>query len=226
MPNTVITTPQRADTSDEAAQLLAHPLKVTDALAHIRKATIGHIEAANCHPFVAQDATQRSWTLMHKGTVFGYDPLSPYARTQAGSTDSERVLLYLIDQLNLRVLELGVPLNADERFAVFSEVTAAMSPGNALALIVFDGERFFVYANYEGALQMASFDHGIVLCTSALSAATLDTPAPALSFKPIPLCTPFVLAAGSLVRFGAKNNHVYTPRDEDTRYLYQDYAAL
>ena len=67
------------------------------AMAHIRKATIGHVEYENTHPFVEKDESGRTWVLMHNGTIFESSVLDAYQYKQAGSTDSERILLYLVD---------------------------------------------------------------------------------------------------------------------------------
>jgi glutamine amidotransferase len=146
------------------------PLVVTDALAHIRYATIGEVARENSHPFTGYDVTGRQWTLLHKGTVFDYDPLNPYLHVQAGSTDSERILLLLIDEVNRATADKGAPLEADERFELFDSLMQKMSPGNALNLIVYDSDQFSVHANYADALNMLTLETGIVLSTAHLAA--------------------------------------------------------
>ena len=39
-------------------------------LAHIRKASVGNLTYDNSHPFVLRDSWNRSWTLIHNGTIF------------------------------------------------------------------------------------------------------------------------------------------------------------
>jgi glutamine amidotransferase len=160
---------EQADVSPQLAQLLARPLVVTNALAHIRYATIGEVARENSHPFTGHDVTGRQWTLLHKGTVFGYDSLNPYLRVQTGSTDSERILLLLIDEVNRATADKGAPLEADERFELFDGLMQKMSPGNALNLIVYDSDQFSVHANYADALNMLTLETGIVLSTARLA---------------------------------------------------------
>ena len=66
-------------------------------MAHIRLATIGDVDYENCHPFVKRDCGGRVWTLIHNGTIFNCPLLDGYVHRQEGSTDSERIFLYLID---------------------------------------------------------------------------------------------------------------------------------
>ena len=79
------------------------------ALAHIRLATIGNVEQDNCHPFTAVDNSGRTWTLIHNGTIFESDNIGKYVFLQKGETDSERILLYIVDSINKKSADcLGV----------------------------------------------------------------------------------------------------------------------
>jgi glutamine amidotransferase len=223
-PFTLAQAPERADNSPLAAQLLSDPLVVTCAFSHIRKATVGHIELENCHPFTGRDISGRQWTLAHKGTVFDSNLLDPYFHQQQGGTDSERILLYLIERVNAGTAEKGAPLNAEERFAVFESVTAQISPGNALALLVHDSDQLYLHANYRGALRTNHFSGGIVFCSSEL---TDDSVAfSRQNWEAVPLCQAFAFKQGKRCRIGNRHDGLYIPSDEDTRFLYQDYAAL
>lgn len=62
--------PLPAHESALAARLLSRPIEARHLQAHIRKATCGTLETANCHPFLATDVTGRSWTLIHNGILF------------------------------------------------------------------------------------------------------------------------------------------------------------
>jgi glutamine amidotransferase len=216
---------ERADQSPDAEHFLSRPRHYTNALAHIRAATVGQVELENCHPFTAVDASGRHWTLIHKGTIFSFEPLNPYFHRQAGTTDSERILLYLIDHVDAAIAEKGAPLEADERFDVFSRLVGEMSEGNCLNLIIFDSDQFFVHSNYQGALRQLSFEGRVLLCTSALETARVLA-APAGEWQPVPLCTPLAFKHGRLVASGISHGHEYFDNEKDIRYLYQDYAGL
>lgn len=92
--------PVQATKSNYLKERLSVPIQVKNAFAHIRYATIGNVEYKNCHPYTKKDRNGRSWTLVHNGTIFHYQPLDRYVRLQNGDTDSERILLYLVDLVN------------------------------------------------------------------------------------------------------------------------------
>jgi glutamine amidotransferase len=218
----IICSPKSADTDPLVAQLLAQPRRSQRALAHIRFATVGQVDEANCHPFSATDDSGRCWTLIHKGTIFDYEPLNPYFHCQQGTTDSERILLLFIDKIDAAMTEKGAPLEADERFEIFTQVVEALSPGNCVNLILYDSHQFYIYTNYQGALNMITSEEQVIFSTAELSTATA---ADAL-WKPVPLCTPLAYRLGVQVLAGAPNPHEYLDNDKDTRFLYQDFASL
>jgi glutamine amidotransferase len=226
-----------AHIGDAAGRLLATPLIATEALAHIRYATVGQAELANCHPFTATDAAGRTWTLAHKGTVFDYSPLSPYLGVQGGTTDSERILLYLVDWMNAAAESKGQALTSAERLEVFTYLVEAMSPGNCLSLIAHDGEQFYVYSNYSGGLRAFVAKGVVVLCTSELAAASClasaqgegsspNNSSQTPSWEPFELCAPRTYSHGRLIARGRLAGERYIDNEADTRYLYQDFAAL
>ena len=70
------------------------------ALCHIRFKTHGPATAANCHPFAKTDCHGVKWTLIHNGYISD-DPLTSAVETyQNGETDSERILLCIIETIN------------------------------------------------------------------------------------------------------------------------------
>ena len=104
----------RADRSELLSELLSLPVTAKTALAHIRLATVGNEDYDNCHPFTAVDHSGRSWTLIHNGTIFESDKLNRYVFRQKGETDSERILLYIVDQINEATAKAKRELSAEE----------------------------------------------------------------------------------------------------------------
>ncbi len=150
--------PVRATRSPYLAARLTEPVEAADAIAHIRKATVGATDRVNCHPFVGRDSRGRVWTLAHNGTIFRGDALGPFFAAQEGRTDSERVLLLLLDRVGARQDALGRALSADERFAEFAALCRDLSAGNKLNLLVFDGEQLLAHANAAGLLHLREAD--------------------------------------------------------------------
>jgi glutamine amidotransferase len=220
-----------AHKSEEALRYLTAPRVATTVLAHIRAATVGGLKTTNCHPFAASDASGREWVLMHKGTIFDYEPLSPYFYRQSGSSDSERVLLYFIDQINAAAAAKGAPLSTGERFAVFEQLTCDVSPGNCLNLVAHDEDALYVYSNYRGALNCLRVAGTLLLSTSPLAVAAealgaLGTLGAQPSWEPLVLCTPFLIKEGEVLRTGAATTLEYVDSEYDTRFLNLDYSAL
>lgn len=99
--------PVAAYKSSYLKERLRTPLRASNMMAHIRFATRGHMAYENCHPFIKHDQTGRAWTFMHNGTIFSCPLLSKYLYAQSGQTDSERILLYMIDQINAETEKQG-----------------------------------------------------------------------------------------------------------------------
>ncbi len=81
-----------------------------------------------------------------------------FKSAQEGQTDSERILYYIIDEVNKKQDELGWPLTPEERFRLLDELVTRLSVGNKLNLLVWDGEYMYVHTNYRGTLHMLQKD--------------------------------------------------------------------
>ena len=68
----------KATESATLRRILEDLIEERALLAHIRLATIGTMEYANCHPFTADDNSGRTWTLVHNGTMFNGAALNGY----------------------------------------------------------------------------------------------------------------------------------------------------
>lgn len=143
---------------------LAGELNAAHMAAHIRRATSGTQEYDNTHPFVKRDGSGRAWTLVHNGHIFEAPPLRKYLAEQKGSTDSERILCYIVDEMN-RQLEEVAPARItvsrtteeeSERIQLIDRITRELSAGNKLNYILFDGELMYVHTNEPGGLYVKS----------------------------------------------------------------------
>ena len=209
--------PVRADRSRYLKERLKTKIAVYDMIAHIRLATKGAIEYENCHPFVQQDNYGRRWTLAHNGTMFQCPVLDPYYYKQEGSTDSERILCYLIDRINDRQEELGRPLEEEERFAFLEEVVASIAEGNKLNLLLYDGELMYVHTNYADSLYYQEFADGAFFATVPLGKAL---------WKPVPFTRLLAWKAGKKVYAGTSHGHEYIDNEKDMEFLFLDSSSL
>jgi predicted glutamine amidotransferase len=73
---------QAAIVSPIAELIKRYPIKSTNVIAHIRKATQGHVALENCHPFV-RELWGRYWVFAHNGDLkeFHRSSTAPSARS-------------------------------------------------------------------------------------------------------------------------------------------------
>jgi glutamine amidotransferase len=197
---------------------LQHPLAVRNMIAHIRLATVGTMDYENSHPFVQWDRSGRCWTLAHNGTIFDAPALNPYVYTQEGHTDSERILCYIVAQIDAAQYDAGRPLNTRERFAVVDRVVCELAPHNKLNLMLYDGELLYVHTNYADSLYVKQSER-----TALFSTVPLDSKG---RWRPLPFTTLCAYQNGKECLRGTNHGFEYIPDPDDTHYLFADYAAL
>ena len=89
---------QSAATSPVAELVRRYPIKSTNVIAHIRKATQGEVTLENCHPFV-RELWGRYWVFAHNGNLENYAPRLHGSFHPVGQTDSERAFCWLMQEL-------------------------------------------------------------------------------------------------------------------------------
>lgn len=145
-----------ANDSDLLKDILSHPIESKVSIGHIRTATVGLMSDKNSHPFTTNDCTGRGWTLAHNGNIYTGSQLLPFRDNQLGETDSECILLYIVDCINKKTQEKGNPLNSKERCEVIDSITKDLSQGNKLTLLIYDTEQFYAYTNIQELLYISS----------------------------------------------------------------------
>lgn len=209
--------PVQAIKSTYLKERLQQRISVRNMIAHIRLATRGNMEYVNCHPFVLRDNFDRCWTLAHNGTIFDYPRHSPYLHQQEGKTDSERILYFLVDQVNWRQRELGRALTKEERFALLDELVSDMARGNKLNLLIYDGELLYVHTNYANSLYYSQRGDAMLFATVPLDSG---------SWNAHPFTTLCAYQDGRLVFRGTNHGNEYRDNDRDMHMIFVDYAAL
>lgn len=207
--------------SDLLERLLSNPVEEKNLIAHIRLATIGHDEYNNAHPFRGYDDSGRVWTLVHNGTIFEGDVLSRFLYSQHGSTDSERIFLYLVDRMNAALAAKGKvhsgDLSSKERFDVFDNIVRKLSPKNKLNLLVYDGEFLYVHTNAAGTLHMRADEDGITFSTEALKDGTWEN---------APFTRALAVKDGEIIYEGKSHGNEYIPDEKSIRELFLAYSGL
>lgn len=202
--------PVQASKSQHLKDRLFMPIRVKTAFAHIRKATIGNLDYHNCHPYTMKDMCGRQWTLIHNGTIFNYPLLDAYKAVQKGNTDSERILLYIVDMVNQAERELQRDLDAKERFDILDSLIVKMSKENKLNLMLYDGEMFYVHTNYRNSLYQLQKESQIIFSTTPLSQE---------DWSPVLFTTLLAYQEGKKVFQGTEHGNEYIESEENIKFL-------
>ena len=89
---------QSATQSPIADLVRRYPIRSEHIIAHIRKATQGHVALHNTHPFV-RELWGRYWAFAHNGNLVDYAPKLHASFRPVGDTDSERAFCWLMQEL-------------------------------------------------------------------------------------------------------------------------------
>ena len=209
--------PVKARNSLYLRNRLSSAIVASNLMAHIRMATIGHVEYENTHPFISKDESGRKWVLMHNGTIFDSPVISAYQYRQVGTTDSERILLYLVDQINKKILDDMNFFDVNERFRTVEAVITRLAPENKLNLIINDGEYLYVHKNEVGTLHMKETAEGVFFATHPLDDG---------KWEEVPDNQLLVYKNGECVFRGQKHGYTYVEDKEKTRLLFLGFSGL
>ncbi len=201
--------PIKASCSKHLKEILSHPVISKNVFAHIRLATMGEIIFPNCHPFVEMDKNNRFWMLIHNGTIFDYPSLDKYKAIENGSTDSERILLYIICRVNEFEKNKNAPSTIKERFNLLSEIVEDLSKNNKLNLMIYDGDLTYIYSNMKESLYYLKNDDGFLVVSSPIN----DDP----GWKQVEINKLFGLIDGNIIFESKKhdNEFIFTKKHEE-----------
>lgn len=209
--------PLQATKSRYLSERLTVPIDNRNVLAHIRYATVGNVDSCNCHPYTRKDIQGRRWTMIHNGTIFDYWQTNKYFKLQDGDTDSERILMYVVDKVNEKIRESGRELEAEERFNLLDEIVSDMAQGNKLNLILYDGEYTYVHTNYKKSLYYLEKEDSVIFSTQPLSKE---------EWKAVSFTTLLTYHDGKLVFTGTNHGNEYVDNEENMKLIYQMFSNL
>jgi predicted glutamine amidotransferase len=132
-----------SSTSPIAALVRQYPIKSTNVIAHIRKATVGPVGLENCHPF-KRELWGRYWVFAHNGDVPTLAESSGL-HYPVGQTDSERAFCQILNTLRQRFPK-GKPPIAD-LYAALQAITADIAQHGIFNYLLSDGEHFFAHCS-------------------------------------------------------------------------------
>jgi glutamine amidotransferase len=164
-----------------------------------------------------RDRSKRQWTLIHNGTIFDYAPLNKYVGKQKGDTDSERILLYVVEQIDRLEKKCGHVLDAEERFNCLDSIVTDMSKGNKLNLLIYDGELLYVHTNYPQSLHRLEKEDICLFSTHPLGRE---------DWQPVTFTTLLAYKDGVCIMKGTNHGNEYVDKEENMKYLYSIFSDL
>lgn len=135
---------QAAIASPIAELIKQYPIKSTNVIAHIRKATQGQVALENCHPFV-RELWGRYWVFAHNGDLKEFAPQLDGSFTPVGNTDSERAFCFLMQELRRRFPD-AQPGLAVLRQAI-AELVAGIAAHGTFNMMLSDGTALFAHCS-------------------------------------------------------------------------------
>jgi predicted glutamine amidotransferase len=135
---------QAAVASPIAGLIKQYPIKSTNVIAHIRKATQGRVALENCHPFV-RELWGRYWVFAHNGDLKQFDPVLDGAFRPVGTTDSERAFCFLLQELRERFGDRPPELAALRH--ALGELVRLIAQHGTFNMMLSDGTALFAHCS-------------------------------------------------------------------------------
>jgi glutamine amidotransferase len=135
---------QAAVASPVAELIKRYPIKSKNVIAHIRKATQGHVALENCHPFV-RELWGRYWVFAHNGDLKEFNPALTGAFRPVGSTDSELAFCYLLQELRARFGDVAPTLQ--QLRAALVELSRRIAAHGTFNMMLSDGSALFAHCS-------------------------------------------------------------------------------
>jgi predicted glutamine amidotransferase len=129
--------PEPSATSAIAEFVRNYPIKSKSVIAHIRKATQGQVSLENTHPF-QREMWGYYWVFAHNGNLENFQPQLDGFFQPVGSTDSERIFCYLMQ--NLRADFGNTYPGSDKVFSHVHKMSLELSQLGELNFLFSNGE--------------------------------------------------------------------------------------
>jgi len=133
---------ESAASSPIAELVKRYPIKSRNVIAHIRKATQGHIELENCHPFM-RELWGRHWIFAHNGDLKDYFPALTGPYQPVGTTDSERAYCAILQGLRDRFG--NAPPDLHGLFDAVAELVEPIQSHGTFNFLLSNGQALIAY---------------------------------------------------------------------------------
>lgn len=135
---------QAAIASPIAELIKQYPIKSTNVIAHIRKATQGQVALENCHPFV-RELWGKYWVFAHNGDLKEFAPTLDGAFRPVGTTDSELAFCYVMQELRRRFGDTAPGL--DDLRGALAELCTSIAAFGTFNMTLSDGAALYVHCS-------------------------------------------------------------------------------
>lgn len=144
------------------------------ALCHIRFKTHGPAKLENCHPFTKYDSRDHKWTLIHNGYIKDNVITSALGTLQIGETDSERILMYIVESINSFYEHEWISDIDEFLYYMYIQIESTLQEVSTLGkanLIFTDSftNNMYIYSNSHRNLYYLKSDSGVHISTTPLS---------------------------------------------------------
>ncbi|WP_313311255.1 class II glutamine amidotransferase [Pulveribacter sp.] len=133
----------RALDSPVAELIRRYPIKSCNVISHIRKATQGAVQLANCHPFV-RELWGHYWVFAHNGDLKDFRPRLHGHFHPVGTTDSEHAFCWLMQELSKS--HAGMP-PVQELTLTLQELAAHIAPHGTFNFLLSNGQALWAHAS-------------------------------------------------------------------------------
>ncbi|MDH5858098.1 class II glutamine amidotransferase [Lampropedia aestuarii] len=133
---------QSAINSPVADLIRNYPIKSTNVIAHIRKATQGQVNLPNCHPFV-RELWGNYWVFAHNGDLKEFHPNLHTHFHPVGTTDSERAFCWIMQELSKS--HVGVP-SIREMTLTLRELSKRIAKHGTFNFLLSNGDALWAHA--------------------------------------------------------------------------------
>ena len=138
--------PEASAQSKVAELLREYPIHSLNVIAHIRKATQGVVTLENTHPFI-RELWGLNWIFAHNGNLPGFRPELDGSFRPIGTTDSELIFCWLLQQLRQR-FGAREPLR-DDLFAAVHEMSLEIAGTGIFNFLLSNGDCLIAHSSTE-----------------------------------------------------------------------------
>ena len=134
---------ERAVDSPVAELIRRYPIKSSNVIAHIRKATQGVVSLQNCHPFV-RELWGRYWVFARNGDLKDFQPHLHRSFQPVGDTDSERAFCWIMQEISKSHAQLP---SVAELTLTLRELTARIARHGTFNFLLSNGLALWAHAS-------------------------------------------------------------------------------